>query len=94
MRLLIATIVFAMAVFLAAGVTIAQLSMFALDLIKLAIVLVVYFLPSVIAVVRDARHQPAILALNLLLGWTIFGWIAALLWAVAEARKVSAAPEY
>ena len=40
-----------------------------------------YFYPSYVA--RDRRHQyvEPIFALNLLLGWTVLGWIAALIWA-------------
>lgn len=42
----------------------------------------VYLLPSVVAGLRSHRNVPALLALNLLLGWTIIGWVAALVWAL------------
>jgi hypothetical protein len=40
---------------------------------------VIYFLPSIIG--HDKRTFPGIFLLNLLLGWTIIGWIIALIWA-------------
>lgn len=43
-----------------------------------------YFLPSVIAMTRDAQHGGSIFLINLLFGWTILGWIAALIWACVE----------
>ncbi|GAF73425.1 unnamed protein product [marine sediment metagenome] len=42
----------------------------------------VYFLPGFVAVMRDKRNKNAILLVNLLLGWTVIGWIIALVWAV------------
>jgi hypothetical protein len=49
--------------------------------VLVAIGLTVYFTPSVIAR-RRMRHEAArVLFLNLLLGWTVAGWIAALSWA-------------
>ena len=39
----------------------------------------VYFLPSFVG--RHKRNAQAIAVLNLLLGWTIIGWIIALVWA-------------
>ncbi len=39
-----------------------------------------YFLPAIIG--RHKRNARAILVLNLLLGWTILGWIGALIWAL------------
>src|SRR5262245_55278826 len=40
-----------------------------------------YFLPTIIASIRRHRNRMAIGALNLLLGWTVIGWVAALVWA-------------
>jgi len=44
--------------------------------------LVLYFLPSIIALVRSKRDGLAIFLLNFFLGWTFVGWIVALVWAV------------
>lgn len=41
-----------------------------------------YFLPTIIAFTRPHRNTLAIGALNLLLGWTVLGWICALIWAL------------
>ena len=42
---------------------------------------VMYFLPSIIALARSKRDLLAIFLLNLFLGWSIIGWIVALIWA-------------
>jgi hypothetical protein len=39
-----------------------------------------YFLPAFIAAQRGHPERPAITWLNILLGWTGAGWVAALLW--------------
>lgn len=39
-----------------------------------------YLLPSIIAAKK--RYRIAILALNLLTGWTIIGWVIALIWSM------------
>jgi len=42
-----------------------------------------YFLPTIIAMVRNKSNRGAIFLLNLFLGWTFVGWIVSLVWAVA-----------
>jgi len=46
--------------------------------------LVFYMLPTVICNVRKTEHSDAIALINLFFGWTVLGWIAALLWAVTD----------
>jgi Superinfection immunity protein len=41
----------------------------------------VYLAPSMIADVRNRSDSLAISLVNVLLGWTVVGWIAALMWA-------------
>lgn len=41
-----------------------------------------YFLPSMIAHNRRHDSRQSIVALNLFLGWTLLGWVAALVWAL------------
>jgi hypothetical protein len=41
-----------------------------------------YFLPSIIALARNKRDIAAIVLLNFFLGWTMIGWVVALVWAV------------
>ena len=57
----------------------------AIALFILAIIF--YLLPCVIAAVRNARHSGMIFFINLVFGWTVLGWIAALIWAIAEAPE-------
>jgi hypothetical protein len=40
-----------------------------------------YFLPSIIALARSKRDILAIFLLNLFLGWSVIGWVVALIWA-------------
>ena len=46
-----------------------------------------YFLPSIIANARKNSNSTAITLLNLFLGWTVIGWIAALIWAFSSGSK-------
>ena len=46
------------------------------------ILLGVYFLPALVAHMRRLHESTAITMLNLFLGWTFFGWVAALIWAI------------
>ena len=41
---------------------------------------VFYFLPSIIALARHKRDTLAIFLLNFFLGWTLIGWVIALVW--------------
>src|SRR5215472_14372226 len=51
--------------------------------------LFLYFLPSMIAAKK--RNAAGIITLNLLLGWSVVGWIVSLVWALAaEKLEVSA----
>jgi len=60
-------------------------------LLLTAIVIAVYFLPTIFAIRRRHRNGTAILALNLLLGWTILGWVAALVWSLTNDPQPSQA---
>jgi len=42
----------------------------------------IYFLPAYIG--RNKRNFNGILVLNLFLGWTVVGWVIALVWAVTK----------
>lgn len=55
-------------------------------LIVLAIILslIIYFLPSIIAKVRNHSHNLAIFFLNLFTGGTGVGWIVAFVWAFID----------
>jgi len=42
---------------------------------------VMYFLPSIVAFARSKRDTASIVLLNFFLGWTMIGWVVALVWA-------------
>lgn len=46
--------------------------------------LVCYFLPTIIAVCRGHASGMAIFAVNLLLGWSVIGWLWAFVWSLAN----------
>jgi len=50
----------------------------------IALGLCVYFLPAIVG--RAKRNSMAIFLLNLLLGWTLVGWVIALVWAACKDR--------
>jgi len=50
----------------------------------------IYLTPSIIAVVRDHHRWPWIGFLNFATGWTVAGWIAALVWSVTGIRQPAA----
>jgi hypothetical protein len=45
------------------------------------VVMTLYFLPAIVARLVHNRQTAAIFALNSLLGWTLIGWVVALVWA-------------
>lgn len=52
---------------------------------------VAYLLPSIIAAKRGHMSSGAILALNLLAGWTALGWVVAVVWSLtADTREIAA----
>ena len=55
-----------------------------LELLMIASIFAVYFLPSLIAFAREHKNKLAIFSLNLLLGWTVLGWVSSLVWSVTR----------
>ena len=47
----------------------------------LLIVFILYFLPALVAAHRKHRQTVPILLLNFFLGWSVLGWIFAIVWA-------------
>jgi hypothetical protein len=43
--------------------------------------ILMYFFPAIVAGMRHHRNAGAITVLNLLLGWTLLGWVVSLVWA-------------
>jgi hypothetical protein len=44
----------------------------------------IHFLPTIIAALRHGRSVVGIFLLNLFLGWTVIGWVIALIWALTN----------
>jgi hypothetical protein len=60
---------------------------------SLLLILTVYFIPAIIASVRRHRQRLAIDVLNVFLGWTLIGWVVALVWAcTADVLPKSSVP--
>ena len=53
-------------------------------LVVLLIVLGAYFFPTIVGTARKKHNAGAIFVLNLLLGWTVVGWVIALVWALTH----------
>ena len=53
------------------------------SLLLIAAVLI-YFFPSAMLVGKHKRNALAIVLLNVLAGWTIIGWLIALIWAATK----------
>lgn len=53
-------------------------------LLILAISLGIYFIPYIVARQNKKQNAGAIGALNFFLGWTLVGWVVALVWAMSK----------
>ena len=51
------------------------------SIIGVIVILISYFIPTIIALIRKHRDVMAIFILNLFLGWSLIGWIISLVWA-------------
>ena len=58
------------------------------DSVLLGLIIVIglsaYFLPFIVAQIRSTKRRGITLAVNLIFGWTVVGWIAALIWAMGQ----------
>jgi hypothetical protein len=50
-------------------------------------VILLYVLPTIIALCRHHRSAAAIALVNLLLGWSVIGWFFALIWSLANSGR-------
>jgi hypothetical protein len=59
-------------------------------IVKALLIAAAYGLPALLAVYRRHRRAEAIAIVNLFLGWTVVGWLAALVWAFrSRSRRAS-----
>ena len=56
--------------------------------VLIALLSLFYFLPFSIAFQKQRANTGAIFALNLFLGWSLIGWVVALVWALKEEQIV------
>ena len=54
----------------------------------IALLSLLYFLPFAIAFNKRRTNTGAIFALNLFLGWSLVGWVGALVWALKDERII------
>lgn len=54
---------------------------------ELILLILVYMIPSIIAGIRHHHSGWAIMALNVLLGWTVLGWLISFIWSLTGVRK-------
>lgn len=57
-----------------------------LGLAVLALLLMAYFMPTLIARDREHHNTGAIFVLNLVAGWMFIGWLVALVWSFTAVR--------
>lgn len=53
--------------------------------------LAAYFVPSMIGFSNNAKAQSGIFFLNLLLGWTVIGWVVCFIWSFSGWEKKESA---
>jgi Superinfection immunity protein len=63
-----------------------------MEVIVIGILLLSYLFPWMVAAGRQHHNRNAVLALNLLLGWTFIFWVAALVWALTKVDRPIRAP--
>jgi hypothetical protein len=47
-----------------------------------------YFLPTIVGLVRERHDKLSIFLVNFFLGWSLIGWVVALVWALRSDRIV------
>lgn len=54
------------------------------ELLLVVLIFAFYFVPTLVAFLRQHKNKVPIFLLNLLLGWTLLGWAASLVWSVMK----------
>lgn len=56
--------------------------------IELLLAIIIYMIPTVIALARDIPQRSTVAVVNIIFGWTLIGWVIAFIWALmAETRS-------
>ena len=56
------------------------------ELITLIALLLLHFLPTIIALSRDHSNTVMIILINIFLGWTGLGWFTCLIWSFIDTK--------
>lgn len=54
----------------------------------LSITGLIYFIPTIVSLVRNNTYKIYIIGINILLGWTLLGWIVCLIWSFVDKKDV------
>ena len=68
------------------------IALFSLGGVVLSVV--AYFIPSMVAGLRSHPRPGLVFLVNLFLGWTVVGWLAALAWALKRYPETTTAKSY
>ena len=58
------------------------------ELALILLMLIPYFIPFIIAVFKRNNNKKDVLLLNMFGGWTVLGWLLALVWAIKSNRRI------
>lgn len=47
----------------------------------------IYFIPTVVCLIRKHTYKFYIIFINIVLGWTLIGWIVSLIWSFIDNKK-------
>lgn len=64
-----------------------QLAWFAIGLAIASVSIACYFIPTFVACANNHKQRTSIFVLNFFLGWSVFGWVGALVWALIKPQN-------
>ena len=54
-----------------------------ITVIELMLIAIIYMLPTLIAYARDIPARHTVTVCNIILGWTLIGWVILFVWAMS-----------
>lgn len=63
-------------------------------ILLIVFLVIVYFIPTAIAVKRKHPNRFGIVIVNIFLGWSLIGWVVALVWAVTDSKSKPSTNKY
>lgn len=64
-----------------------SIELIGLTIVVLGTMLGIYILPSIIVISHHKKQKGAIIALNLLTGWTGIGWVVSFIWSLYKEKE-------